>query len=177
MAPAKLPNSRPRASPRIACYGTVFLAGALDDANLLIRGIAAEAPQFSSPRLDASFLINCGRLLSGHAKTMETPSTYVKRLAGTDFRSPKATVLYECSAQLCGLLGALSAERATEVAPNWYGLSAPPRTKPREPDGRTQIRLEILKNLAAIARQAKIANKMLMLRVEYRKRREYSLSG
>jgi len=37
--------------------------------------------------------------------------------------------------------------------------------------------LEILKNLAAIARQAKIANKMLMLRVEYRKRREYSLSG
>jgi len=176
MAPAKLPNSRPRASPRIACYGTVFLADALDDANLLIRGIAADAPQFSSPRLDASFLINCGRLLSG-PETMETPSTYVKRLAGTEFRSAKATVLYECSAELCGLLVALTAERAAEVAPNWYGLSAPPRSKPQEPDGRTQIRLEILKNLAAIARQAKIANKMLLLRVEYRKRREYSLSG
>jgi hypothetical protein len=79
MTPTKPPKSTPRASPRIACYGTAFLADAALDAKLLIPEVAADARQFSSPRLDASFLIDCARLLTGGLATMESaPSRYVK---------------------------------------------------------------------------------------------------
>jgi hypothetical protein len=134
-----------------------------------MQGIVPDAPQFSCPRLDASFLVNCGRFLAGNVATMETPSTYVKRVAGTDFLSPKSTVFYECSAELCDLLATLTEERAAEMAQNWYGLNAPPKTTPEEPNGRTQRRLGILINLAALAKQAKAGHMKLMLRVDYRK--------
>jgi hypothetical protein len=51
MTPTKPPKSTPRASPRIACYGTAFLADAALDAKLLIPEVAADARQFSSPAL------------------------------------------------------------------------------------------------------------------------------
>jgi hypothetical protein len=172
MTPTNLSNSSPRSSPRIACYGTAFLADAPFDTTALKRGIAPDVAQFSSPRLDASFLINCGRFLTGGLATMKiAPGGYVKRIAGTDIHSPKATIFYECSTELHGLLAALTAERAAEIAQEWYGARGLPKTKPREPNGRTQRRLAILNGLAALARQAKIGNRMLMLRVEYRKQR------
>jgi hypothetical protein len=168
MTPAKSSNSTPRVSPRIACYGTAFLADALFDTAALKRGIASDMPQFSSPRLDASFLINCGRLLSGNVATMEAPSTYVKRVAGTDFRSPKAAVVYECSTELREQLAALTEQRAAEMATEWYRMYGPQKTKMAEPNGRSQRRLAIVKNLAALAQQAKDGHMVLMLRVEYR---------
>jgi hypothetical protein len=171
MAPAKLPNSRPRASPRIACYGTAFLADAPIDAKLLMRGIGADVPQFSTPRLDASFLANCGSFMSRKTAIIDDPRAYFKRLAGTDFRLGKSKVLYECSTKLCALLTSLSEQRAVEIATEWYGMSGPPKTKPAEPNGRTQRRLTILNNLAALARQAKFGQMKLMLRVDYRKQR------
>jgi hypothetical protein len=160
-------------SPRIACYGTEFLVAPPIDAKSLMGKIASDVPQFSSPRLDASFLINCGRLHAGrlHAGevvAVESPSTYVKRVAGTDFRSPKTTVLYECSTELCDLLAALTDERAAETATQWHGVNLPMKPNGTELNGRTQRRLAILKNLAALAKQANDGNKTLMLRVEYR---------
>ena len=172
MTAPKSSNSSARTSPRIACYGTAFLADAPVDANLLTHRIAPDAPQFSSPRLDASFLINCGRLLSGQLATTEgAPSTYIKRVAGSDFRSPKGTVIYECSTELHGLLAALTPERAGKMATEWYSMYG--KTKPRsaEPSGRTQTRLAIIKNLAALAKQGKERQMILMLRVDYRKQR------
>jgi hypothetical protein len=121
--------------------------------------------------LDASFLANCGSFLSGKTATMDDPRAYFRRVAGTDSHSPKATVFYECSSELCALLMALTEDRAAEIAQNWYGTMAPPKAKPREPNGRTQRRLAILKQLAELARRAKLDNKMLILRVEYRKQR------
>jgi hypothetical protein len=82
-----------------------------------------------------------------------------------------ATHLYECSSELCILLTALTEDRAAEIAQNWYGTMTPPKTKSRVPNGRTQRRLAILKQSAELARRAKLDNKMLMLRVEYRKQR------
>jgi hypothetical protein len=161
----RTPNPRPLASPRITCFGTAFLADAAVDAKLLMRAIPAEAPQFGSTRLDASFLINCGRLLTDKQATLETPSTYVKRVAGSDFRSPKGAVIYECSTVLRGLLAALTPDRAAEVAKNWYGEHGQPNTK-----GRTQLRVAILENIAALAKQARDKPVTLMLRVDYRKR-------
>jgi len=172
MTPTKPPKSTPRASPRIACYGTAFLADAALDAKLLIPEVAADARQFSSPRLDASFLIDCARLLTGGLATMESaPSRYVKRVAGTDFRSPKTTVLYECSIELRGLLGALTDERAAELATEWYGPYRLGKTKPPERNGRTQRRLAILNGLATLAKHAQLGQTRMMLRVEYRKQR------
>jgi hypothetical protein len=152
------------------------------DAKLLTRGIASDVPQFSSPRLHASFLINCGRLLVGriHAArfhvgglaTIETaPNDYVKRVAGSDFRSPKGTVIYECSTELQGLLAALTPERADELAVNWHDMYGSEKTKWAKPNGRTQVRSAILENLAALALQGKESHAKLMLRVEYKRQR------
>lgn len=154
------------ATPRIACYGTAFLADAPADAKLLMRAIPAEIPQFSSPRLDAWFLINCGRFLSG---TMgSTPSTYVKRVAGTDFRSLKTTVLYECSSALCVLLAALTPSRAAEMATGWHEIYGQQKTGRPQPNGRTQRRLVILKYLAALSKKRMDCQTRLMLRIDYR---------
>jgi hypothetical protein len=168
MAP-KPSNSGSRWSPRIACFGTAFLVDDPVDTEALKGEIAPNVPQFSSPRLDASFFINCGRFLAGKLTTTETPSIYVKRVAGSDFHSPKATVFYECSTELQGLLADLTPKRGAEFATEWYGMHGPPNAKLAEPNGRMQIRLAILKNLAALARQAEDHNKTLILRVEYRK--------
>jgi hypothetical protein len=136
-----------------------------------VRGIAADVPQFGSPRLDASFLINCGRLLFAKLATMEgAPSTYFKRVAGSDFRSPKGTVIDQCSTELQDLLAALTPKRAAEIATEWYDMYGKTNTKSAEPSDRTQVRLAIIKNLAALAKQGK-ERQILMLRVDYRKRR------
>jgi hypothetical protein len=164
----KSPDASLPTSPRIACYGTAFLADAPVDAKLLMRGIAAEVPQFGSPRLDASFLINCGSVSQRQAGDNGN-RTYVKRVAGADFHSPEATVVYECSTELRGLLAALTAERATQMACEWYGMYGPQKSEQAETNGRRQRRLEILKNLAAVALQGKDRQTKLMLRVDYRK--------
>jgi hypothetical protein len=179
MTSTKSSNPKPRPSPRITCYGTAFLTPI--DAILLMHGIAAEVPQFSSPRLDASFLINCGRLQAArlhagrfptrNATTMEAPSAYVKRVAGSDFLSPKGTVIYECSTELHELLAALTPERVAEMATEWYGAYAPPKAKSAKLDGRRQTRLAIIKNLVALAQRGKERQMILMLRVDYRKQR------
>jgi hypothetical protein len=176
MTASKSSDSRQRSSSRIACYGTAFLRDALTDAAVLKHGVALDMPQFSSPRMDASFLINCGRflagrLLTGKVATAEDPSTHVKRVACTDFRSPKAAVIYECSTELRELLAALTGERAAEMATDWSSLYGPQKAKPAEPNGRTQRRLSILTILIDLAKRAKVGNKALMLRVEYRKHR------
>lgn len=99
------------------------------------------------------------------------PSAHVKRVAGTDSSSPKATIIYECSAELRELLVALTPTRAAEIATEWYSLFGPAKIKPAQPDGRTQVRLAMIKNLADLAIQGKDRQTMLMLRVEYRQQR------
>jgi hypothetical protein len=51
------------------------------------------------------------------------------------------------------------------------GINAPPNNKPLEPNGRAQRRQAMLNDLAALAKQATVGQKKLMLRVEYRKQR------
>jgi hypothetical protein len=92
------------------------------------------------------------------------------RTGGLNFLSA-ATHFYECSAELCNLLATLTEQRAAEMAADWYGKHRPTDAKVPEANGRTQRRLEILTKLAALARQAKKANRTLILRVEYRKQR------
>jgi hypothetical protein len=171
MTPTNSSNSGPRSSPRIACYGTAFLAAVPVDTAALKRGVPSDVPQFSSPRLDASFLANCGSFLTGKTATMDDPSAYFKRIAGSDFRLPKSTAFYECSAELCDRFASTTEERAAEIAHKWYDMNGPAKTNLGEPNGRTQRRLEILNKFAALAKQAKEGNKTLILRVEYRKQR------
>ena len=172
MASAKSSHPSLPAGPRITCYGTAFLADAPIDTAALKRETASDVPHFGSPRLDASFLINCGRILAdGWAKIDSAPNTYVKRVAGSDFRSPKGTVIYECSTELQGLLAALTPERADELAVNWHDMYGSEKTKWAKPNGRTQVRSAILENLAALGLQGKESHTKLMLRVEYKRQR------
>jgi hypothetical protein len=164
-------NSGLRSSPRIACYGTAFLSDFPVDTAALKRGIAPDVPQFSSPRLDASFLMNCARLLTGTDPTEDNRSPNSKRVGGTDFPLKKATHFYECSAELCDLLATLTEQRAAEMATDWYGKHRPTDPQVSEANGRTQRRLAMLNNLASLARQVKPSHTILMLRVEYRKQR------
>jgi hypothetical protein len=127
----KQPDLSLSPTSRIACYGTAFLADDPVDTATLQRGIAPDVPQFGSPRLDASFLANCGSFLNGKTATMDAPSAYFKRIAGVDFRLPKSTVFYECSTELRALLAALTKERAAEIATEWYGVKGPPKAKIR----------------------------------------------
>jgi hypothetical protein len=165
MAP-KPSNSSLGSSPRIACYGTVFLANVPFELTALDRGIGPKIPQFSSPRLDASFLMNCARLLTGTDATEDNRSPNLKRVAGSDFRLKKATHFYECSAELCHLLATLTEQRAVEMATQWH---VPHAAEVSAANGRTQQRLAILNNLASLARQVKAGHTILMLRVESRK--------
>lgn len=87
---SRSPDVSLSSSPRIACYGTAFLADAPVDSAVVRRGIAPDVPQFSSPRLDVSFLANCGSFLTGKTATMDDPRAYFKRIGGTDFRLPKS---------------------------------------------------------------------------------------
>jgi hypothetical protein len=170
--PTKSSNSGPPVPPRITCYGTAFLAAVPTDAELLMRAITPDVPQFSSPRLDASFLINCGRFHAGGWVTMDSaPNAYVKRVNGSDFRSPNGTVIYQCSTELRDLLAALTPKCAAEMATEWYDMYGKRNTKSAEPNGRAQTRLAILTNLAALAKQGKERQMTLILRVDYRKRR------
>ena len=166
MAPK--PSNVP-SSPRIARYGTAFLSDSPVDTAALKRGMVPDGPQFSSPRLDASFLANCGSFLTGKTATLDDPSAYFKRIAGTDFRLAKSTVFYECSTDLCDFLAALTEQHAADIANKWYGLYAPAKAKLEEPDGRAQRGLAILNNLASLARQVKVGHTVLVLRVESRK--------
>ncbi len=102
---------------------------------------------------------------------MDDPRAYFKRIGGTDFRLRKSTVFYQFSTELQNLLAALTKERASEIAKDWYSIRVPPNTKPREPNGRAQRRQAMLNELAALAKQATVGQKKLMLRVEYRKQR------
>jgi hypothetical protein len=156
-----------RSSPRIACYGTAFLGGASVELTAFEQSIDPGVPQFSSPRLDASFIMNCARLLTG-PQTPENHHTGLKRVTGTDFRRSKSTHFYECSAELCELLATLTEQRAAEMALQWYGMHRPAAVKMPEVNGRTQRRSAILNHLASLARQAKAGRAILMLRVEYR---------
>ncbi|MEA3093652.1 MAG: hypothetical protein QOJ04_4994 [Caballeronia sp.] len=102
---------------------------------------------------------------------MDDPRAYFKRIASTDFRLRKSTVFYECSTELQILLAALTEESAAEIAEDWYGIKVPPNNpKPLEPNGRAQRRQAMLNELATLAKQATVGQK-LMLRVEYRKQR------
>jgi hypothetical protein len=124
-------NSGLRSSPRVACYGTAFLSDSPVDAAALKRGIAPEIPQFSSPRLNASFLMNCARLLTGTDATPEdNPSPHLKRIAGTDFRLSKSTTFHESSAELCDLLATLTEQRAADMAVKWHAQPPPKCRKP-----------------------------------------------
>jgi hypothetical protein len=161
------PSNALRSSARIACYGTAFLAPV--GVAPLDQQVGPEVPQFSSPRLDASFLMNCARLLTGTDATEDNRSPNLKRVGGADFRLRKATHFYECSAQLCDLLATLTEQRAAEIADKWYGMNGPAKTKTGELNGRTQQRLAILNNLASLAREVKAGHAILVLRVESRK--------
>jgi len=162
-----------RASPRIACYGTAFLARVPVELTILEQRIGPGVPQFSSPRLDVSFLASCARFLANpDASATDNHGVDLKRVAGNNFRLSKSIHLYECSAKLCGLLAALTEQRANEIACNWYDNRRPAAAATPESNGRTRRRLEILKNLAILAKQAMADHKTLMLRVEYRKQRQ-----
>lgn len=175
----------------MVCYGTAFVAHSDRDWVNVEKPVPAERPQFGSAFLDMSFLSNCLIILVGmksHADGNWTDA--IKQVGVTDHRSSTAVHIYACSASFCDVLAALTEEQEDQIAREWYRLLRArqeetlqkmrgPRldsaagkhmAKGEHHDSRVGSRITLVKQLLALARQAKVGNQKLMLRVEYRRR-------
>jgi len=133
--------------------------------------------QFGSPGLDASFLADVYVILSGikyddiiSAWKAEQPIDIGhRRIAGIQLAPYHVAHLYECSAELRSRIASLSPERIEDIARNWHVmLRHPVESSP----SRIERRLEIIQNLAALARVADRRGSRLLLRVEYKDEHE-----
>jgi len=170
-----------RTTDHLACYGIVFVARSADLAADLLHVPSMSLPQLASPGLDSAFLISCQQALTGKKVPKDLDSLAVRRVAGTRGRGSTAVHLFACSADLRDLLSSLSERRARELALRWPSLTDPgasresdiaERARPgARLDGHSQHRVKLLTQLVGLSRMAKTADRSLMLRVEYHRRR------
>jgi hypothetical protein len=153
---------------RIVSYGTAWVGEVGVSAETMPESAPeATAPQFSSPRLDSSFLSNFYFKLTGMTRKqlLESDSPYgLRRVGGSSHTSPRIFHVYSCSETLCQLLGALNAESVEQIARDWNAREG----MPSGTGGRIEHRAKLLVNLANLAKIALERGVPLMLRVEYR---------
>jgi hypothetical protein len=138
-------------------------------------------PQLASPGLDSGFLIGCQQALTGKKVPKDLDSLAVRRIAGTRGRGSRAIHLFACSVDLRDLLSSLSERRARELALRWPTFAEAGASRESDIaeaarpgarlDGHSQHRVKLLTQLVGISRIAKTADRSLMLRVEYHRRR------
>jgi hypothetical protein len=191
MKPGKSPVVEAPSLDDVVCYGTAFVARSDQDWVNVEKPVPAERPQFGSAFLDMSFLSNCLIILVGtksHADGNWTDA--IKQVGITDHRSSTAVHIYACSAPFCDVLAALTEEQEDQIAQEWYRLlrarqeealqkmrgprldsaAGKHKAKGEHHDSRVGPRVTLVKQLVALARQAKVGNQKLMLRVECRRR-------
>ena len=145
----------------------------------LDQTLRPDLPQFTSRRLDASFLFEVHAVLLGR-KIPGLEGHRSRATAGGDLTAPKAMervasavrlsgnhsiVLYACSAELCTLLAALDEPRIADISRQWNDLVWPSRIRvAKEPVADID---SVLAQLAVLARKAVDSAMRLMVRVEY----------
>jgi hypothetical protein len=175
------PTSLIKAAEAVILRGTAFVGDPVTDALDPNRTPPADAPQFTSPRLDAALLAECFHILTGppaldrsrhrHAQEHKVGVRRVPLPGSLNLRRSVAVVLCVCSEEFCRELAALNDERAAQIAEDWYRLlhpNVPASHLPDLPEHRAQHRASILRELASLARAAIAQNKQLLLRVEFR---------
>jgi hypothetical protein len=170
-----------RTTEPLACYGVVFVARSADLAADLLDAPSMSLPQLASPGLDSSFLIGCQQVLTGKKVPKDLDRLAVRRVAGTRRRGSTSIHLFACSSDLRNLLASLSERRARELAIRWPTLAEAGASRECDKaetarpgarlDGHSQHRVKILTQLVGLSRIAKTADRSLMLRVEYHRRR------
>jgi hypothetical protein len=159
---------------QVVCVGTAWAEGRASEQ------IAREPPapgtdlQFSRRGLDSSLLQNLHVILTGITYTEiatavrdgQPVDAGVRRIGGAQLAPYHVAHFYECSAELCKRIAALTPERIKDLADNWHALLGHPNTQ-SSPVLR-EWRLETIENLAALARVSDDRNTRLLLRAEYR---------
>jgi hypothetical protein len=175
------PTSLIKAAEAVIHRGTAFVGDPVTDALDLNRTPPPDAPQFTSPRLDAALLADCFHILTGppvldrarhrHAQAYKVGVRRVPLPGALNLRRSVSVVLCACSEEFCRELAALTDERTTQIADEWYRLlhpNVPASQLPDVPEHRAQHRASILRELTRLARVAIDRNQRLLLRVEFR---------
>jgi len=152
------------------------------------QGVRPDLPQFTSPHLEPSFLINLHAILLGRT-ALEIAEDFqngrfgaertIRRVAhAIPIPHEHSVQLYVCSDELCKLLVATEEQRVTEIAHQWHILLGPrPQPYESETDSRCQIRAWILSQLVTLAREALRSDRKIMIRLEYRQHRRDADTG
>ena len=159
---------------RVICIGTAWVEGRAAKERAREPPAPGSDLQFSHRGLDCSLLTNLHVILKGITYTEiatavragQPADVGVPRIGGAQIAPYHVAHFYECSAELRMRIAALTPERIRDLAQNWHALLGHPNTQ-SSPDRRAW-RLEIIQNLAALARVADERNTRLLLRAEYR---------
>jgi hypothetical protein len=175
-----------RNSPEwLDCSGTAYVNDPAAELPIE-QGLRFDLHQFTSPGLDPSSVADLRGILLGRTmieiaqdfqKGVVTESPLRRVAYAVPIPHEHSVQLYVCSDELCKLLAALDEQRASDVAHRWGVLSSSADPDAAGPEGRYQLRVRILQQLARLSRVAESTGKKLMLRVEYHRRTGDACNG
>jgi hypothetical protein len=154
----------------------------------LEQGVRPDLPQFTSAGLSPSFLGELHLILQGRT-AMEAAQgdqdghvareNAIRRVAhAIPIPHEYSVQLYVCSEELCGLLAALDETRVAEIALRWRALLWPSAYQDGSvPENPNRLRVWILAQLVALAKEAVSSSRKLMMRVEYRRNTRDATTG
>ena len=146
----------------------------------LEQGLRPDLPQFTSAGLSPSFLGELHLILQART-AMEAAQEYqdgrvarenaIRRVAhAIPIPHEYSVQLYVCSEELCGLLAALDETRVADIALRWRALLWPSLHQDAAvSENPNPLRVRILPQLVALAKEAVRSGRKLMMRVEYRR--------
>ena len=158
---------------RVVCVGTAWVESRTLEENAWDTLAPGTDLQFSCRGLDCSLLTHLHLILKGITYTEvatavragQPADVGVRRIGGAQLAPYHVAHFYECCAEFRARMAVLAPERIRELAQNWHALLGHPNTE--SPPARRQWRLEIVENMAALARVADTRNARLLLRAEY----------
>ena len=161
------------AASQIICVGTAWVEGFSSVKNTQAIPVPGTDLQFSRRGLDSSLMTTLNVILLGITytavatayRTEQPIDLGLRRIGSLQVAPYHSGHVYECSAEFCKRMAALTPERVKEIAQSWYALQGHNATSSRP--GAVEHRTEIIQNLAAMARVAEDRSARLLFRAMY----------
>jgi hypothetical protein len=155
----------------------------------LENGVRPDLPQFTTSRIEPSFLTNLHTILLGRtlieviedsqSGRVDAERAAIRRVASAIVIPQEYSIeLYMCSDGLCKLLATTKEQRVAEIAHQWQTLLWPrPQPYESETESRRQFRAGILSQLVTLAQEVARSDRKLMMRLEHRMHRRDADTG